>query len=137
MTQKKFYDWKWVDKQIDKIAQNLERTQLPQLITGIPRGGLIPAVLMSHRYNIPFVDLQAAIKLPEHTRKKVLVVDDIADSGVTLEKIEKYNFMTATLARRYSCTFNPLYVGEDIKNDDWLVFPWESKEAKTIQDYLV
>jgi uncharacterized protein len=137
MAEKKFYTWKWVDEQIDKIGEQLEGSEIPQFVTGIPRGGLIPAVLISHKFSIPFIGLEAAKTLPGDLKKKILVIDDIADSGNTLAQIQRHNFKTATLARRYSSSFSPLFVGVDIRDDHWLVFPWENIRAKSIQDYLV
>ena len=137
MKEKKLYNWKWVDEQIDKIGEQMEGFEKPQFITGVPRGGLIPAVLMSHKFNIPFIGLEAAKTLPGDLKKKVLVIDDIADSGNTLAQIERHNFQTATLARRYSSTYTPSMIGQDVRDDHWLVFPWENISAKSIQDYLV
>jgi len=137
MKEKKLYNWKWVDEQIDKIGEQMEGFEKPQFITGVPRGGLIPAVLMSHRFGIPYIGLEAAKTLPGDLKKKVLVIDDIADSGNTLAQIERHNFQTATLARRYSSTYTPSMVGQDIRDDHWLVFPWENIRSKSIQDYLV
>jgi hypoxanthine phosphoribosyltransferase len=136
MAEKKFYTWKWVDEQIDSIGEQLEGIELPQFITGVPRGGLVPAVLMSHKFGIPYIGLEAAKTLPGDLKKKILVLDDIADSGNTLEQIKRHNFKTATLARRYSSSFTPDYIGAEIKDDHWLVFPWENITSKTIQDYL-
>ena len=91
---------------------------------------------MSHKFDIPFIGLEAAKTLPGDLKKKVLVVDDIADSGNTLAQIQRHNFLTATLARRYSSSFSPLFVGVDILDDHWLVFPWENFTANSIQNYL-
>ena len=55
MAKKVVYDWDWVDQQIDSIGEKLESIEKPQFITGVPRGGLIPAVLMSHKFEIPFI----------------------------------------------------------------------------------
>lgn len=137
MAEKKLYDWDWIEKQIDKIGEKLEAFEKLQFITGVPRGGLIPAVLMSHKFDIPYIGLEAAKTLPGDLKKKILVVDDIADSGNTLAQIQRHNFRTATLARRYSSSFSPTFVGEDILDDHWLIFPWEQKSSKAIQDYLV
>lgn len=136
MTEKISYSWEWVDQQIEIIGEKLEGFEKPQFITGIPRGGLIPAVLMSHKFDIPFIGLEAAKTLPGDLKKKILVVDDIADSGNTLLQIQRHNFKTATLARRYNSAFSPMLVGTNIRDDHWLVFPWENNNAKSIQDYL-
>lgn len=136
MAEKKFYDWNWVNAQLEVIGEKLEAFDKPKFVSGIPRGGLIPAVLISHKFDIPYIGLEAAKTLPGNLKKQVLVVDDIADSGNTLKQIERHNFIFATLARRYSCSFNHTIVGEHIDNDHWLVFPWENLNSKTIQDYL-
>lgn len=137
MAEKKLYDWNWIEEQIDKIGEKLEAFEKPQFITGVPRGGLIPAVLMSHKFDIPYIGLEAAKTLPGDLKKKILVIDDIADSGNTLAQIQRHNFRTATLARRYSSSFTPTITGTDILDDHWLIFPWEQKSSKAIQDYLV
>jgi len=137
MAEKKLYDWDWIEEQIDKIGEKLEAFEKPQFITGVPRGGLIPAVLMSHKFDIPYIGLEAAKTLPGDLKKKILVIDDIADSGNTLAQIQRHNFRTATLARRYSSSFTPTITGIDILDDHWLVFPWEQISSKAIQDYLV
>ena len=51
---------------------------LADSIYGIPRGGLIPAVMLSHKLGLPMV---------ETIGKNTLVVDDMSDSGVTLSKM--------------------------------------------------
>ena len=55
-------------------------------------GGLIPAVLLSHKTGIPYQQISTANTSPEADLSHVLFVDDICDSGKTLEKIRKtYN----------------------------------------------
>tara|TARA_R110000823_G_scaffold86138_1_gene192814 strand:+ start:218 stop:640 length:423 start_codon:yes stop_codon:yes gene_type:complete len=137
MAQKVSYSWKWVNEQIDAIGEKLEAIGKPEFVTGVPRGGLIPAVLISHKFRIPFIGLEAAKTLPGELKKGILVVDDISDSGNTLEQIRRHNFLSATLAVRYSSTFTPTFYGELIKDDRWIVFPWEEYNAHSVQDYLV
>ena len=136
MAKKEYYDWKWVDDQLESIGEKLEAIKSPEFVTGIPRGGLIPAVLLSHKFKIPYIGLEAAKTLPGALKRKVLVIDDIADSGNTLAQIERHNFITATLAVRYNSLYTPTYVGTTIEDDHWMVFPWEDTDSKTIQDYL-
>lgn len=136
MVKKVFFDWEWISTQIESIGEQLQAVNNVEFIAGIPRGGLIPAVLLSHKYGIPYIGLESAKKLPSDVKKKVIVVDDIADTGNTLTQIQQHGFLTATLVRRYSSTFIPDIVGDVICNDDWLVFPWERLNSKTIQDYL-
>ena len=136
MAKKEFYDWQWVDTQVDNIGEKLEAISIPKFVTGIPRGGLIPAILVSHKFNIPYIGLEAAKALPGNLKKQILVIDDIADSGNTLAQIDRHNFITATLATRYNTDYLPTITGTSIHNDNWLVFPWEDFNAKAVQDYL-
>ena len=136
MAEKIQYSWEWVNIQLDNIGEKLEAIERPQFVTGIPRGGLIPAVLVSHKFKIPYIGLEAAKTLPGALKKEVLILDDISDSGNTLKQIERHNFITATLAVRYNSLYIPTYIGTTIRDDHWMVFPWEDTSSKTIQDYL-
>lgn len=78
-------------------------------IYGIPRGGLIVAVKLSHILGIPFKE------------DADLVVDDICDSGKTLEGIKKH---TATLHFRVGASVKPNFYVEE-KKDEWIKYPWE------------
>jgi hypoxanthine phosphoribosyltransferase len=80
---KLYLSWKWVDDQINKIGDKLEGLNL-EFVAGIPRGGLIPAVMMSHAFGIKYISYSSAKMLPGDLRKKTLVVDDISDTGVTI-----------------------------------------------------
>ncbi len=133
---KKQYSWEWVDKQVEKIGDYLESIETPKFVTGVPRGGLIPAVILSHKFNIPFIGLEAATLFPKTIKKNIILIDDISDSGKTLEQLDKHGFTTGTLAVRDTTTYLPNITGETIYDDTWLVFPWENINAKSIQDYL-
>ena len=95
-------------------------------ITGIERGGLIPAVMISHKLNIPYVT---------KINKDTLVVDDIADSGHTLNNtVAGY---TATLYYKKTSKHIPDFYAKEIAGDSgWIIFPWEKRDSNTIQDYL-
>lgn len=108
-----------------------------EYVTGVPRGGLVPAVMLSHYMNKKFKSYNEVIEMTNNIRQKVLVVDDISDSGETLYKAETFGFQTATLTVRHSTIFIPDFYGERIEDDRWLVFPWEREDSKTVQDYLV
>jgi hypothetical protein len=98
-------------------------------IMGLPRGGLVPSVILSHKLNLPLVQ-----KISQNT----LIVDDICDSGNTFVKIYKKH---PTL--RFACLhfkphtsiFNPSVYSQEV-GDDWIVYPWEEKNAEPIADYL-
>lgn len=132
MTEKVFISWSWVDHQINVIADKLHSTSEFEAVTGVPRGGLIPAVMLSHKLGLKYIPYQQAVS----KRRPVLVVDDISDSGLTLTDIGSKGFKTATLCVRYNTSYTPDYYGEEITSDKWLVFPWEENDSKPIQGYL-
>jgi len=93
-------------------------------ITGIKRGGLIPAVMISHKLNIPYVD---------RINKDTLVVDDICDTGETLKNT--IGMYTATLHYKPTAGFTPDFYAKEV-GTEWIVYPWERKDSDAIQDYL-
>jgi len=138
MKEKVFYSWEWLDKTVMELGETIlsSNTNI-EYITGVPRGGLIPAVMLSHYMNKKFKPYNEVLEMTNGQRKKVLVVDDISDTGETLYKAETFGFQTATLTVRYSTIFIPDFYGDKIEDDRWLVFPWEREDSKTVQDYLV
>ena len=138
MKEKVFYSWEWLDKTVMELGETIlsSKTNI-EYVTGVPRGGLIPAVMLSHYMNKKFKSYNEVIEMTNNIRQKVLVVDDISDSGETLYKAETFGFQTATLTVRHSTIFIPDFYGERIEDDRWLVFPWEREDSKTVQDYLV
>ncbi len=138
MKQKVFMSWKWVDDQIDELAKRLKNKKL-RYISGIPRGGLIPAIMLSHKLGVTYIPFDEAKKFGRHDlrikNEEILLVDDICDSGVTMKDYAP-RFITATLCMRYISETIPEYYGEKIEDDRWLVFPWERNDSNTKQDYL-
>ena len=120
-------DWGEIDRLVDILCEKII-TELPSIdsVMGLPRGGLIPAVMVSHRLGLPLVTL------PEpHT----LVIDDIADSGVTLTNTP--GIYTAVLHYKpHTSVFKPNLYSVLYKGDDFLQYPWETDEAAPIADYL-
>jgi len=130
--------WKWVDDQIEELAERLKDKKL-RYISGIPRGGLIPAIMLSHKLGVTYIPFDEAKKYGRHDirfkNEDILLVDDICDSGVTMKDYAP-RFITATLCLRYISETIPEYYGEKIKDDRWLVFPWERNDSNTKQNYL-
>jgi len=138
MKEKVFMSWKWVDDQIEELAERLKDKKL-RYISGIPRGGLIPAIMLSHKLGVTYIPFDEAKKFGRHDlrfkNEDILLVDDICDSGVTMKDYAP-RFLTATLCLRYISETIPEYYGEKIEDDRWLVFPWERNDSKTKQNYL-
>lgn len=116
--------WNTIVKLADTISEQVSNNYKSiKSVYGIPRGGLVVALLISHRLKIPIVEKQ---KINKHT----LIVDDINDSGKTLYKFMKLNNldnMTAVLFRRYNSMFKETLYGKLVKTDNWLIFPWEKE----------
>ena len=136
MANKLYLSWKWVDEQINTIGDKLEGYDL-EFIGGIPRGGLIPAVMMSHAFGIKYISYSSAKLLSGELRKRTLVVDDISDTGVTMKEADDLGFLTAALSLRSGTKTMPMFVGQQINGAEWLVFPWEKLDSISMQDYLV
>lgn len=103
--------FKKLKKLVKNIVISIEATNWrPDYIVGITRGGLLPATMLSHYFNIPMhsldVSLSDANYAPETNcwmsedaehGKNILIVDDINDQGSTINWIlddwsnSKYN----------------------------------------------
>ena len=133
--EKDYFNWKDVEDCVETIASWAEKQNF-KYITGPARGGLIPAVLLSHLLDIKFVTLGTAKTRPEITRARTLLIDDICDSGKTFKELEDWGFATASLVWRHNSEFIPDCHAYLVEDDSWIVFPWERKDSETIQDYL-
>jgi len=133
------YSWSTIDELVQTIV-NRVRFNNPTHIVGIARGGLIPAVMISHELDLPMETLGISFrdnKATHHTKFKpiddanYLIVDDINDSGTTFKvvsdifKNRRLTFSTAALINKKSSSFAVDFYGEKLDNDDWINFPWE------------
>ena len=137
---KKLYvTWEQIEQDVDKIVSDLLKHADIDYVVGIPRGGLIIAVMISHRLGVKHMTIDHLEKLEEFDldidKKKILIVDDISDSGQTLKRFRK-EYTTATLDVRNTTIAIPQFYVNWLDNADWIVYPWERKDSKTIQDYL-
>ena len=122
-----FLSWDDVENSVDDLCNKIRHDQ-PNIdsVHGIARGGLIPAVLISHKLGLPYVGLVGP---------NTLVVDDICDTGVTLDKGP--GVYTAVLHYKpHTSCFQPTMWSEIHNGDEWLIYPWETKDSLPIQDYL-
>ena len=132
----------------------------PDFIIGVGRGGLIPAVYLSHATAIPMLSIDHSSHLPDFSAEllvklagrtltdRLLFVDDINDSGTTITHIKSAlsdaggdlgHVRFATLidnvvsAERVDYRFRTI---DRSVNKDWFVFPWEqvSPVDKVIED---
>ena len=73
------------------------------------------------------------------TDENFIIIDDIVDTGETLEKYKKIDIEEqayyVTIHEHENCTVKPDY-SVLYKEDKWIVYPWEVKDSTEIQDYL-
>ena len=163
------------------LCQMARDSWVPDYVVGLTRGGLVPALLISHYLNVPMHTLRVnlrdhAVDSPESNlwmaeeafgyisedqrgssgtrfdpdfRKNILIVDDMNDSGATLNWIKQdwqqsclpnnpawdsiwgSNVRFAVLVDNLASKFNSKvdYMGAEINKadeDQWIVFPWEN-----------
>ena len=131
--------WKKFDQAIEDIRHHYQSKSI-KMIIGISRGGLVPAVSLSHKLSIPMDslvwqtrdgdtgrDIQKLEQLSNKYRsKEILFVDDICDSGKTIREIQNWfpDASFATLIDKIPeeglVEYAPLRFG-----DEWIIFPWE------------
>jgi hypoxanthine phosphoribosyltransferase len=131
---KLFLEWRDIEIAIESLAHQIKSSNEPiEAITGLPRGGLIPAVLLSHKLELPYVELSN-----EESEKYdiILVVDDICDSGETLKEYHQF-FTTATIHYKQLAVVKPDFYYSLAPEDKWIVYPWENKDSQTIPDYAI
>lgn len=152
MSKKLWYNWKEMRRDVNVLCREIILDKFdPQVIVGVSRGGLVPGVMMSHWFNRPFKPVRAALRdfvewedyLPRKTDERVLIVDDICDSGETFHKIKSYitkpnkkmplqiecDVRFASLWWNNECDFEPHYYAQEMAKDStntWIHFAWEN-----------
>ena len=122
MTKDKYFlSWKWVDEQLNEIGDRLEGVEV-EFVSGIPRGGLIPAVMMSHAFGFKYISYSSAKLLPSDLRKKTLVIDDIADTGHTLNQVIKLLKSRKPKSLEVCCLLNKFSRRETDIDSRWVGF---------------
>jgi hypothetical protein len=126
--EKRFLTWEYIELAVDRLVSQIAASNTKiKNITGMKRGGLIPAVMLSHKMNIPYID--------KWENASTLIVDDICDSGETLKRY-KYPCLTATIHTKKTAIIQPTFWYEVVENE-WIVYPWERNDSQTIADYKI
>ncbi len=127
---KEFVSWNVIDEAVTDIAFHLKQTNKDfKGVYGIPRGGLILAVMLSHKLDLPL------IMSKEELDENSIIIDDIADTGKTLLDFVEYESYVVTIHEHEQSLIKPDYSVLD-KGDKWIVYPWETEDSEEIQDYL-
>lgn len=144
-----------------KLSETIRKSEFePDVIVGVSRGGWIPARILSDLLENPnlanvatefYVDIAKTKQKPTITQsvsvpvkdKKVLVVDDLADTGESLKLVNEHLRKQGACEVRISTIYYkpwsiiiPHYYQKETRC--WIVFPWDRKETvrKTIEKFM-
>lgn len=158
---KMYLEWHQFNLYIDELASKIKASEWqPDYIVGLTRGGLIPATILSHRLKCPLETLKVSLRdgdEPEHNAwmsedafegAKILIVDDLNDSGATINWImndwkemcrpshPNWNDRWGNTIR-VAVLFNSndssamhtpdYYIHTLTEPKPWIVFPWENE----------
>ncbi|USI74062.1 phosphoribosyltransferase [Sphingomonas morindae] len=138
------------------LAQQVSaKSWRPRFIIGVGRGGLVPAVYLSHALGLPMLSVDISsqvpdfadgllVRLAERTRagETLLVVDDINDTGRTIAHLrgalagagaDANAVRFATLIDNIRSVERVDYAARSIDRavmKDWFVFPWEAVASR-------
>ncbi len=143
--------WEKIELMCEKLANQIKGSGFkPEVLIGISRGGWIPARIISDMLGVYRVasigvvfykGVGKTLDKPKLTQelnvdirgKRVLLIDDVADSGESLmlakEKalaLAPSQLKTATLNYKPMSKIRPDFFVEETTS--WLVYPWERKE---------
>ncbi len=154
----KLVTWNEIEKWVKMIVKKMKEDNFrPEIVVGLSRGGLIPARLISDYLQVkdlyavktehwgitasPDGSARITQKLPISVEdKKVLVVDDITDTGQSLslavDHIISYKpkeLRSATLLHITHSKYVPNYYAEIVPEEKWtwFIFPWNVYEDLT------
>jgi len=158
---KVYVNWSDVERQTQEIIRQMYLDDFhPDYVVGITRGGLIPANLISQYLEAPMHALKVSLRDDEQCEtnawmaedafqgRKILIVDDINDSGATINWIRRDwqgsnlpndavwasvwggNVRIAVLYNNESShnEVDVSYAAEHVNKHEtpqWIVFPWE------------
>ncbi len=144
--------WNQIYSLLVKLAETVRKSKYePDVIVGVSRGGWIPSRIMSDLLENPklanvateyYLGVTETKQEPNLTQpvsisvkdKKVLVVDDVADTGESLKLVKSHLKeqgasevrVTTIYYKPWSVTVPDYYEKETCR---WVIFPWEQKEA--------
>ena len=110
-----YFTWEEFDKSVEHIANKCKFLELSG-IYGVPRGGLCLAVALSHKLKINLIS---------EPKKNSLIVDDVYETGITLntfKDIEEATFFVL-FSKIKPTWWNSVFVSE---KSEWIYFPWEN-----------
>lgn len=142
---KQHFSWEDYATLVSELAAKIDFK--PDVIVSIGKGGSIPGVMLAEHfdainlnfglrsYDSYYQDKMVEYQSPDHNllkEFKVLLVDDLADSGDTffyaLDKFKQNSVgdvKTASVFKKSESKYVPDYYVKDIPSSTWIVQPWE------------
>jgi hypoxanthine phosphoribosyltransferase len=149
--EREFFTWQEFGESAHELGATIvESGYIPDLILCIARGGLTVGGALAYamgikncfaisveyytgvnqRLDLPVI-LAPELRTEDLTGLKVLLVDDVADTGNTLDLVMKTcapqvkEIRSAVLYHKSHSIVEPNYAWK--KTDDWIVFPWSAR----------
>lgn len=144
--------WETVTQASQLVVDRLYQDRFtPQVILALSRGGVIPASLIHRAFSrarLDVVRLRSQWVDREHNPKakvvvapydwkglvgkRVLVVDDILDTGNSMLEVlsrlpKGLDYRVATLVTKHSAPCSHIISPYKVNPDTWVSFPWETK----------
>jgi hypoxanthine phosphoribosyltransferase len=115
--------WQDFDRAVEQMARICGGLPI-SAIYGIPRGGLVLAVALSHRLELPLLT---------QPQPGCLVVDDVYETGRTLAP---YRDLEGATLLVWISKAEPLWwqAVEVYSSAEWIVFPWENGERAAVDE---
>jgi len=154
MVKKEYLTWRQIEELVDRLVASLPDMHAYDAILAITRGGMAPACLISERLDLHnilvaavmfYTDIGETLDKPLFLQfpsdpllqgKKILVVDDVWDSGQTImavkERVEEAEGQPDLAVLHYKPSHTlfpdaPHYAA--CETDAWIVYPWEPPET--------
>ncbi len=169
MSEKLIISFEEYTKIVEKLAIEIHNNYKPTVLVGIMRGAAPILDILSRILKLPIAyiviqsysgkgmeDKQGQLVFAREISSlaenkdfnKVLLVDDLSDTGLTLNKsiewLKKYepikNYIkeikTACLWKKKSSTFNPDFCSIKLESDPWIVQPTEHYEELSMEEII-
>ena len=136
-----YLDWDDIENLVKKTVLKIKKNNKKyDLIIGIKKGGIIPAILISRELDIKDIEFitirkDKIFKINKfHKDKKyLLIIDEIYDTGKTFSIVNEY-FKRFELEYDYACLIsryripdnNKIVTGKILNHKKWIIFPWEN-----------
>lgn len=95
-----YYNWSDINGHCAKLVRDISLSNWkPDYVIGLTRGGLLPAVMLSHYFKVPMHTLDLSLRdnihvpdfpewiIDEAANRNILIIDDINDTGATINYI--------------------------------------------------